>query len=174
MEFSPWGGHLKRRKQCTVLQVQLVLFIYFGKDLLSKFWLHTALHTFKIKEVRKKDKLRLRTVQSVMTLNRQWPFSSYVGRLAPSPMSPSGEMWALSVAPGLCVQSCVLCDDERISRTGVCITCDAGMCKTSFHVTWWVFFPQFLWNCPNFLHLGNGCSEKLHWRNGSGQQFERN
>lgn len=32
-------------------------------------------------------------------------------------------------------KSCVLCDDERISRTGVCITCDAGMCKTSFHVT---------------------------------------
>ncbi|KAL3221420.1 hypothetical protein MRX96_029413 [Rhipicephalus microplus] len=32
-------------------------------------------------------------------------------------------------------KSCVLCEDERLSRTGVCITCDAGMCKASFHVT---------------------------------------
>lgn len=31
---------------------------------------------------------------------------------------------------------CSLCDDERFARTGVCIGCDAGMCKTYFHVTW--------------------------------------
>lgn len=31
---------------------------------------------------------------------------------------------------------CSLCDDERFGRTGVCIGCDAGMCKTYFHVTW--------------------------------------
>lgn len=32
-------------------------------------------------------------------------------------------------------KSCALCEDERLSRTGVCIGCDAGMCKTYFHVT---------------------------------------
>lgn len=31
---------------------------------------------------------------------------------------------------------CSLCDDDRFARTGVCIGCDAGMCKTYFHVTW--------------------------------------
>lgn len=31
---------------------------------------------------------------------------------------------------------CSLCDDQRFGRTGVCIGCDAGMCKTYFHVTW--------------------------------------
>lgn len=31
---------------------------------------------------------------------------------------------------------CSLCEDERFARTGVCIGCDAGMCKTYFHVTW--------------------------------------
>ncbi|KAK4882682.1 hypothetical protein RN001_006001 [Aquatica leii] len=30
---------------------------------------------------------------------------------------------------------CSLCQDERFARTGVCIGCDAGMCKTYFHVT---------------------------------------
>lgn len=33
-------------------------------------------------------------------------------------------------------KSCSLCDDERFARTGVCIGCDAGMCKNYFHVTW--------------------------------------
>ncbi|CAO1433424.1 unnamed protein product [Diamesa serratosioi] len=32
-------------------------------------------------------------------------------------------------------KTCSLCDDERFARTGVCIGCDAGMCKTFFHVT---------------------------------------
>ncbi|XP_008194450.1 PHD finger protein 14 isoform X4 [Tribolium castaneum] len=32
-------------------------------------------------------------------------------------------------------KSCSLCQDERFARTGVCIGCDAGMCKTYFHVT---------------------------------------
>lgn len=31
---------------------------------------------------------------------------------------------------------CSLCDDQRVANTGVCIGCDAGMCKTYFHVTW--------------------------------------
>jgi hypothetical protein len=31
-----------------------------------------------------------------------------------------------------------LCEDKRFEMTGVCIGCDAGMCKTFFHVTWWV------------------------------------
>ncbi|RZC37061.1 PHD finger protein 14 [Asbolus verrucosus] len=32
-------------------------------------------------------------------------------------------------------KSCSLCQDDRFARTGVCIGCDAGMCKTYFHVT---------------------------------------
>ncbi|CAH3189731.1 unnamed protein product, partial [Porites evermanni] len=32
-------------------------------------------------------------------------------------------------------KDCNLCEDERFSRTGVCIECDAGMCRTYFHVT---------------------------------------
>ena len=37
---------------------------------------------------------------------------------------------------GLFLQECSLCDDRRYSRSGVCISCDAGMCRTHFHVTW--------------------------------------
>lgn len=32
-------------------------------------------------------------------------------------------------------RACSLCEDERLARTGVTICCDAGMCKTYFHVT---------------------------------------
>lgn len=32
-------------------------------------------------------------------------------------------------------RECTLCEDARFSRTGVCISCDAGMCRTYFHVT---------------------------------------
>lgn len=32
-------------------------------------------------------------------------------------------------------RDCTLCEDPRFSRTGVCISCDAGMCRTYFHVT---------------------------------------
>ncbi|XP_060068807.1 PHD finger protein 14-like [Ylistrum balloti] len=32
-------------------------------------------------------------------------------------------------------RECSLCEDARFSRTGVCISCDAGMCRTYFHVT---------------------------------------
>lgn len=32
-------------------------------------------------------------------------------------------------------KACSLCEDVRFARTGVCIGCDAGMCKTYFHVT---------------------------------------
>jgi hypothetical protein len=35
-------------------------------------------------------------------------------------------------------KSCALCPDPWLSRTGVCIGCDAGMCRTFFHVTWYV------------------------------------
>jgi len=28
-----------------------------------------------------------------------------------------------------------LCEDARFARTGVCISCDAGMCRSFFHVT---------------------------------------
>ncbi|OTF80011.1 PHD finger protein [Euroglyphus maynei] len=30
---------------------------------------------------------------------------------------------------------CMLCQDENFAQTGVCIRCDAGFCKTTFHVT---------------------------------------
>ncbi len=33
-------------------------------------------------------------------------------------------------------KTCSLCENDHFSRTGVCIGCDAGMCKTYFHVTW--------------------------------------
>lgn len=33
------------------------------------------------------------------------------------------------------LQICSLCDDIRYSRTGICIQCDAGLCKSYFHVT---------------------------------------
>ncbi|XP_050296490.1 PHD finger protein 14 isoform X2 [Anthonomus grandis grandis] len=32
-------------------------------------------------------------------------------------------------------KTCSLCPDGRFARTGVCIGCDAGMCRTYFHVT---------------------------------------
>ncbi|XP_022119856.2 PHD finger protein 14 isoform X1 [Pieris rapae] len=32
-------------------------------------------------------------------------------------------------------RSCALCDDSTLARTGVCVECDAGLCKTFFHVT---------------------------------------
>ncbi|KAG6450913.1 hypothetical protein O3G_MSEX006820 [Manduca sexta] len=32
-------------------------------------------------------------------------------------------------------RSCALCEDATLARTGVCVGCDAGMCKTFFHVT---------------------------------------
>lgn len=33
-------------------------------------------------------------------------------------------------------KTCSLCEDDHFARTGVCIGCDAGMCKSYFHVTW--------------------------------------
>nr|CAD7449260.1 unnamed protein product [Timema bartmani] len=33
-------------------------------------------------------------------------------------------------------KTCCLCEDGHFARTGVCIGCDAGMCRTYFHVTW--------------------------------------
>lgn len=33
------------------------------------------------------------------------------------------------------LKACSLCDDMKYSRTGICIKCDAGLCKTYFHVT---------------------------------------
>lgn len=32
-------------------------------------------------------------------------------------------------------RACALCDDAAFARTGVCVGCDAGLCKTFFHVT---------------------------------------
>uniref|UniRef100_A0A8D3B4M2 PHD finger protein 14 n=1 Tax=Scophthalmus maximus TaxID=52904 RepID=A0A8D3B4M2_SCOMX len=32
-------------------------------------------------------------------------------------------------------KECSFCDDARFARTGVCISCDAGMCRSYFHVT---------------------------------------
>ena len=33
-------------------------------------------------------------------------------------------------------KTCQLCEDVAMSKVGVCIGCDAGLCKSSFHVTW--------------------------------------
>lgn len=35
-------------------------------------------------------------------------------------------------------KSCCLCKDVRFMCTGVTIACDAGMCRSNFHVTWYV------------------------------------
>lgn len=32
-------------------------------------------------------------------------------------------------------KACTICEDRRLARSGVCIGCDAGLCKTFFHVT---------------------------------------
>nr|CAB3262278.1 uncharacterized protein LOC100179204 [Phallusia mammillata] len=32
-------------------------------------------------------------------------------------------------------KECILCDDVVMSKTGICIKCDAGLCKSFFHVT---------------------------------------
>ncbi|XP_076013361.1 PHD finger protein 14 isoform X2 [Genypterus blacodes] len=32
-------------------------------------------------------------------------------------------------------KECSFCEDTRFARTGVCISCDAGMCRSFFHVT---------------------------------------
>nr|XP_049694588.1 PHD finger protein 14 isoform X8 [Helicoverpa armigera] len=32
-------------------------------------------------------------------------------------------------------RACALCEDATLARTGVCVGCDAGLCKTFFHVT---------------------------------------
>ncbi|XP_029022045.1 PHD finger protein 14 isoform X4 [Betta splendens] len=32
-------------------------------------------------------------------------------------------------------KDCSFCEDARFARTGVCISCDAGMCRSYFHVT---------------------------------------
>jgi len=35
----------------------------------------------------------------------------------------------------LFIKECSFCEDPRFARTGVCISCDAGMCRAYFHVT---------------------------------------
>lgn len=32
-------------------------------------------------------------------------------------------------------RSCTLCSEAKLARTGICIECDAGMCRSFFHVT---------------------------------------
>uniref|UniRef100_A0A1B6M4F6 PHD finger protein 14 n=1 Tax=Graphocephala atropunctata TaxID=36148 RepID=A0A1B6M4F6_9HEMI len=32
-------------------------------------------------------------------------------------------------------RACSLCADQRFTRTGVCVSCDAGLCRSYFHVT---------------------------------------
>lgn len=33
------------------------------------------------------------------------------------------------------MQTCTICEDRRLARSGLCIDCDAGLCKTFFHAT---------------------------------------
>lgn len=37
--------------------------------------------------------------------------------------------------PFFFMKECSFCEDPRFARTGVCISCDAGMCRAYFHVT---------------------------------------
>ena len=51
-----------------------------------------------------------------------------------------------------------MCEDDFYSKTGVCIGCDAGLCKNFFHVTWSgvkiVHGPSIFFLCPcDFLLL---------------------
>lgn len=55
-----------------------------------------------------------------------------------------GEVTSLSkvmlfsnTAPRWGGKSCCLCKDVRFMCTGVTIACDAGMCRSNFHVTWY-------------------------------------
>lgn len=32
-------------------------------------------------------------------------------------------------------KACTICEDRRLARSGICIGCDAGLCKTFFHAT---------------------------------------
>lgn len=32
-------------------------------------------------------------------------------------------------------KACTICEDRRLARSGICIGCDAGLCKTYFHAT---------------------------------------
>jgi len=41
-------------------------------------------------------------------------------------------------------KQCSLCKDMRFSYTGVTIACDAGMCRSNFHVTWYDKLMLFL------------------------------
>lgn len=57
-------------------------------------------------------------------------------------------------------KKCTLCTDFRFSSTGVTIACDAGMCRASFHVTWYDVYifnhkSDFLTyvNCNNVFSL---------------------
>ena len=35
-------------------------------------------------------------------------------------------------------KACQLCSDPSMAKTGVCVQCDVGMCRSAFHVTWCV------------------------------------
>ena len=52
---------------------------------------------------------------------------------------------------------CQLCDDTAMSKTGVCIGCDAGLCKNFFHVTWCVYIV-YKWD-----HRGESIGNSLHF-----------
>lgn len=53
-------------------------------------------------------------------------------------------IWLLSCLYVNVVQECELCEDPNLCRTGVCIGCDAGLCKTFFHASWYVWDINFI------------------------------
>ncbi|XP_076864639.1 PHD finger protein 14 isoform X4 [Brachyhypopomus gauderio] len=87
-------------------------------------------------------------------------------------------------------KECSLCEDARFARTGVCISCDAGMCRSYFHVTcaqregllseaaaeediadpFFAYCKQHAdrfdrkWKRKNYLALQSYCKESLHER----------
>lgn len=48
-------------------------------------------------------------------------------------------------------RECTLCTHPFYARTGICISCDAGLCKNVFHVLWYVSFRSIFQCNERFL-----------------------
>lgn len=61
-------------------------------------------------------------------------------------------------------RECSSCDERLFGCTGVCISCDAGLCRTYFHVTWWVgLFAFFRFFKLPLLQPQLNISEVIVW-----------
>ena len=59
------------------------------------------------------------------------------------------------------LKQCMLCEDDQFSRTGICIDCDAGLCKTFFHVTC-AQRNGLLSECPNAGEADENMADPLY------------